>query len=309
MADEAETQSKILAFLMEEWVRRDNRQLVGVDLFYAPGGGYKDEPVRSWERADTPEFFAEMVNVERLASQILDIAQGEVDAKPAGKHRFVLRTRQHMGTKPTMSFALYPSFHGAGDETSLVAGGAGAGAGGGGGRSNDIAAAQILAGNNSQLMRINAQMFDAALRPLAQQNQQLLTELIALRAENSELQRKLAEAEANKSDREFQIAMAMEKNARANAGFQKLLQLGTVVAAKIGAGSDGASQLGEGNPLAMLLGEFYQSLRQEQLGVLMQTLDMGQKIMFMEIVNHVRPPDKGQGQSQQPPGGPSGARP
>src|SRR5512135_668228 len=296
MADDAELQSKILAFLMGEWVRVGNRQLVGVDLLYAPGGGYKDEDVRRWEREDEPQFFAEIVNVEKLVSQIVEIAQGEADAKPSGKHRFIVRTRQHMGTKPTLSFALYPSYHGGGDEVSLVPGGGGGG--GGGVRSQDIAAAQILAGNNSQLMRINAQMFDAALRPLAQQNQQLLTELIALRAENSELQRKLAEAEANKSDREFQIAMAMEKNARANAGFQKVMQLGTVIASKIAAGAGGGetSQLGEGNPLVMLIGEFYQSLRQEQLGVLMQTLDMGQKMMFMEIVNMVRPPDKGQPQ-------------
>jgi len=304
MADDAELQSKILAFLMGEWVRVGNRQLVGVDLLYAPGGGYKDEDVRRWEREDEPQFFAEIVNVEKLVSQIVEIAQGEADAKPSGKHRFIVRTRQHMGTKPTLSFALYPSYHGGGDETSIVPNG-----GGGGGRTNDIAAAQILAGNNSQLMRINAQMFDAALRPLAQQNQQLLTELIALRSENSELQRKLAEAEANKSDREFQIAMAMEKNARANAGFQKVMQIGTVIASKIAAGAAGgeSSQLSEGNPLGMLIGEFYHSLRQEQLGVLMQTLDMGQKMMFMEIVNMVRPPDKGQGQPQQPPG--NGARP
>src|SRR5215831_94448 len=101
MADDAELQSRILQFLMGEWVRNDNRQLVGVDLMYAPGGGYKDETVRSWERADEPEFFSEIVNVEKLVSQIIDIAQNEADSKPSGKHRFVVRTRQHMGTKPS----------------------------------------------------------------------------------------------------------------------------------------------------------------------------------------------------------------
>jgi hypothetical protein len=303
MSDNAELHGNVLKFLMGEWARKDNRQLVGVDLMYAPGQGYRDEPIRSWEREDEPEFFAEFVNVEKLVAQIIDIAQTEADAKTAGKHRFIVRTRQHMGSKPTMSFALYPSFTGAPDEISIVP----TNGAGGGGRNNDIAAAQILAQNNGQLMRINAQMFDAALRPLAQQNAQLLAELIAIREENSQLQRKLAEAEANKSDREFQIAMAMEKNARANAGFQKVMQLGTVIATKIAAGTAGQqAQLGEANPLSMLIGEFYQSLRQDQLGVLMQTLDMAQKIMFMEIVNLVKPPDKGPG-PQQPPG-PGAAR-
>jgi hypothetical protein len=107
-------------------------------------------------------------------------------------------------------------------------------------------------------------------------------------------------------DREFQIAMAAEKNARTNAGFQKVLQLGSVVVAKFAAGNDGAAQLGEAAPLPMLLGEFYQSLRQEQMNVLMQTLDMAQKIMFMEIVNLAKPKESQQGQPS--PGGPNGAR-
>lgn len=304
MADNAELHSKIFGFLLAEWARKDNRQLVEVELLYAPGGGYRDEPIRKWVRADEPDFFAEHVNIEKLVTQIIEIAEGEADAKTSGKHRFIIRTKQHLGERANMSFALSPSYTGSGDETALVSSGGG---GGGAGRGSDVAAAQILASNNGQLMRINAQMFDAALRPLAQQNSQLLTELISLREENSQLQRKLSEAESNRMDREFQIAMAVDKNQRTNAGFQKLLQIGTVVAAKWSANTGDQAQIGEASPLAMLCGEFYQSLRQEQLGVLMQTLDMSQKIMFMEIVNMVRPPDKGPGQPQTPPpGSPNG---
>ena len=294
---------------MAEWARKDNRQLVEVELLYAPGGGFRDEPIRKWVRADEPDFFAEYVNVEKLVTTIIEIAEGEADAKPAGKHRFVVRTKQHLGERSHISFPLAPSYIGSGDEVALVPSGGVRGGGGGG----DIAAAQILASNNGQLMRINAQMFDAALRPLAQQNTQLLTELISLREENSQLQRRLSDAESNRMDREFQIAMAAEKNNRTNAGFQKLLQLGSVVAAKMVTGNDAAAQLGEATPLAMLIGDFYQSLRPEQINTLMQTLEMAQKIMFMEIVNLVRPPDQGQPQGQPPPGpglgGINGARP
>ena len=305
MADNAELHSRILTFLMAEWARKDNRQLVEVELLYAPGSGYRDEPIRKWVRADEPDFFAEYVNVEKLVTLIIEIAEGEADAKPSGKHRFVVRTKQHLGERAHMSFPLAPSYVGSGDEVALVPSGGSRGGGGG-----DIAAAQILAGNNGQLMRINAQMFDAALRPLAQQNTQLLTELISLREENSQLQRRLSEAESNRMDREFQIAMAAEKNNRTNQGFQKLLQLGSVVAAKMVAGNDAAAQLGEATPLAMLIGDFYKSLSPEQMSTLMQTLEMGQKMMFMEIVNLVRPPDNGPPQGQPPgPGGINGARP
>jgi len=39
-----------------------------------------------------------------------------------------------------------------------------------------------------------------------------------------------------------------------------------------------------------IVAEFCRSLRPEQVQVLTQTLDMAQKIMFMEIVNFLRPP-------------------
>lgn len=300
MGDNAELHAKILGFLMAEWARKDNRQLVSVELVYAPGGGFREEPIRKWVRADEPDFFAEFPNVEKLVTQIIEIAEGEVDAKPAGKHRFVLRTHQHLGERANLSFPLSPSYTGS-DETSLVTNGGSRGGGGGG---SDVAAAQILASNNGQLMRINTQMFDGTIRVLGQQNLNMHEQIMALTAENATLRRELEEARSNKMDREFQIAMAAEKNARTNAGFQKLLQLGTVVAAKIG--TNDAAQLGEATPLSMLIGEFYQSLRQDQLGVLMQTLDMAQKIMFMEIVNLVKPPDKG-GPQQGQPGGINGA--
>jgi regulator of replication initiation timing len=304
MGDNAELHQKILNFLMTEWARKDQRQLDGVDLLFAPGNGFRDEPIRKWVRADEPDFFAEFVNIEKLVTLILEIAENEADAKPAGKHRFKVVTHQHLGVQPYMSFSLSPSYTG-GEETSLVPNGGGGGRGGG----NDVAVAQILAGNNAQLMRTNTQMFDGTIRVLGQQNLNMHEQLTALITENATLRRELEEARSNKMDREFQIAMAAEKNVRTNAAFQKVLQLGTVVVSKFAAGKDGASQLGEGAPLPMLIGELYQSLRPDQMGTIMQTLDMAQKILFMEIVNLAKPPDKGDPKGQPPgPGGVNGSR-
>jgi hypothetical protein len=291
MSDNAELHGKILGFLMAEWARKENRQLTGVDLLYAPGNGFKDEEIRKWIRADEPELFAEFAHVEKLVAQILEIAEGEADAKAPGKHRFIVRTHQHMGGRATMSFPLSPSYRGSEDSALVPSGG--------GGRDQ-----QVIASHAGQLMRINAQMFEGTIRVLGQQNMNLHEQVSGLTAENAMLRRELEEARSNKMDREFQIAMAAEKNARTNAGFQKLLQIGSVVAAKIGSGAEALGD-GQQNPLAMLISEFYQSLRQDQLGVLMQTLDMGQKILFMEIVNLVKPPEP----SQQQGSAPQGARP
>jgi predicted amino acid-binding ACT domain protein len=306
MADNAELHGRVLGFLMGEWSRKDNRQLVGVDLLYSPGQGFRDEEIRKWERADEPDFFAEFVNIEKLVNSIVEIAEGEADAKVPGKHRFVVRTRQHGGTKPTMSFALNPGYRGAGDDTALVSSG-----GGGGGQRGDIAVAQVLAQNNSQLMRTNQQMFDGTIRVLGQQNMNLHEQLSALTSENATLRKELEEARSNKMDRDFQIAMAREKNERHNAGFQKVMQLASVAVAKIGGAE--ATQGGEQGPLAMLISELYRSLRPDQQNTIMGALDMAQKLMFMEIVKLSDPQQQqqqgGGGPGPQPPGSPYGAPP
>jgi hypothetical protein len=275
MSDTGDHHQKLLGFLMGEWARKDNRQLTEVHLLYAPGNGFKDEDIRKWIRADEPDLFAEFVNVERLVTQIIDIANGEADAKPAGKHRFLVRTIQHLGGRATHSFALSPSYTG-GDEVSLTHGG-------GGGRGDQ----QVISNHASQLMRINAQMFEGTIRVLGQQNMNLHEQVTTLTSENTMLRRELEEARSNKMDREFQIAMAAEKNNRTNAGFQKLLSIGSVIAAKIGAGAAGAEMGGGTNPLQILIGDFYKSLRNDQAQAMMGLLDMNQKMLFMEIVNTV----------------------
>ena len=299
MSDSADHHQKLLGFLMGEWARKDNRQLTEVHLLYAPGNGFKDEDIRKWVRADEPDLFAEFVNVERLVTQILDIANGEADAKPAGKHRFLVRTIQHLGGRATHSFALSPSYTG-GDEVSLTYGG-------GGGRGDQ----QVISNHASQLMRINAQMFEGTIRVLGQQNMNLHEQVTTLTSENTVLRRELEDARSNKMDREFQIAMAAEKNNRTNAGFQKLLQIGSVIAAKVGAGAVGDMGGGGGNhPLQILIGDFYKSLQKNQIDTLLEVLDMQQKMLFMEIVNTVVAAEQkahqaaqGGGAEQPPPNG------
>jgi hypothetical protein len=271
MSQAEELRGKVLAFLAGEFARKDLRQCVAIDLLYSPGSGFRDEEIRKWMRADDPETFENFANIERLVALILEIAEGEADAKAPGKHRFVVRTHQHGGGRAIQSFALSPAFSGGGDELALTAGG-------GGGSRQDV-----IANHAGQLMRINAQIFEGTIRVLGAQNTDMRRENAELHAENINLRREVDEARSTKMDREFQIAMAAEKNARTNAGFQKMLQIGSVIAAKIG-GVDGA-QTGAPNPQAMLFAEFGKSLRPDQINALFVTLDMGQKMIFMELMN------------------------
>jgi len=99
---------KILAFLIGEWMRKDDRQLVAVGLSYAPGVGYRLQNIRKWVREDESELFAEFAGIEKLVAQIVEIAVDEVDAKDAGKHRFIVECTQRTGGRPLLSFALSP---------------------------------------------------------------------------------------------------------------------------------------------------------------------------------------------------------
>lgn len=280
MSETAELHGKILSFLAGEFARKEGRQCVAVEIVFAPGNGFKEEPIRKWVREDDPDLFDNFANVEKLVGQIIEIATGEADAKSPGKYHFKVRTHQHLGERPYMSFPLSPSYNGS-EDTALTMAGAG-----GGGRGET----GVIANHAGQLMRINAQMFDGTIRVLGQQSSNLHEQVQTLTRENAILRHELEEARSNKMEREFQVAMAAEKNMRTNAGFQKLLQIGTIMAAKIG-GSD-EKQGGGQTSLAMLLGEFQKSLRPDQIGVLMSTLDMAQKIMFMEIMNLVAPPEQ-----------------
>jgi hypothetical protein len=80
------------------------------------------------------------------------------------------------------------------------------------------------------------------------------------------LRRELEEARLDKMGREFQIAIALQKETAADkeAQFQRLLQL-------------------RGSPQSVLLLAFYQSLRSDQKAALIELLDMPQKIMLLEI--------------------------
>jgi hypothetical protein len=109
---------KVHAFLVGEF----KRQCLGVDFFYSPGDGYRDEIIRSWTCENDAEFFGDAEgspNLVKLAAQIVEIAEGEADAKAAGRHRFFVRTHQHLGARHMMSFALSPAYTGEYKETPM----------------------------------------------------------------------------------------------------------------------------------------------------------------------------------------------
>ena len=109
--DQKERQDKLAAFLFREMARKEHRQCVQVELLYSPGMGFHDEPIHAWTRDEDPKLLEDLSGVEPLVSAIFQIANDAMAHKPAGKHRFVVRTHQHLESKPAHSFALYPPYN------------------------------------------------------------------------------------------------------------------------------------------------------------------------------------------------------
>lgn len=308
-----EIRGKLLEFIGPAFAAKDNRLAMKLELLYCPKNA-REEPMREWDRNERPEVFEQLDLTEALIQSIIKLAEDHADSFGQGYHRFKVRVHQQFNSKPSISFGLRPSFDqysgGGGEETAMTT--FGGGGGGHGGASGDavIGALGMVRDHAGQLMRINTQMHGESFRVLANLTEDLRDENIKLRTENSSLRKELETAQSNKDDREYQFAMAHSKNQRTDAAVGKLLQIGTVIAAKI---TGMSKELGAPDGIAMLLSEFGRSLKPEQIQKLMGVLDQGQLIMFMQIMEMVQPKQPPQPQqkpqSQIPNQTPTPARP
>lgn len=277
----SELHAKILGFVATEFSKKQHHACVRLELLYSQSG-FRDEELRSWDRAADPELFENMVRVEQLASTIIEIAEGHADSFGTGRHRYVIRTKQHMGGRAMESFSLRPSFEAGSDPNALMI--AGQGDRGGNATSEVLG---ILTQNNLAFMRTHQQMYQTSFGTLASLTENLRSENVELRTENTQLRREVEELRSNKDEREFQIALTAKRSERSDKMTEKILQIGSVVAAKItGAGKE----LGGGtDALSMLLIEFGKSLHPQQVVAFQKILEPTQLLMFFEIMEMVAP--------------------
>ena len=281
MIDNAELHGKILSFLMGEFARKEGRQCVSVEICYAPGGGFKEEPIRKWVRADEPDLFDNFANIEKLVSQIVEIATGEADAKPPGKHRFVRANASALGrSRDALVLRSRRATTVATTQRSCRLGVA-------------VAASDqgVIANHASQLMRINAQMFEGTIRVLGQQNMGLHEQVQTLTRRRT---RRCAASWRRRGRTRwiasFRSRWRPRRMRAPTRAFRSCSRSARVVAAKIGGGDEGQGR--GASSLAMLIVDFGNSLRPDQTEARsMSMLDMAQKIMFMEIMKMAAPSD------------------
>lgn len=298
-----ELHRKLVAFLSGEFARQEGRQCVSLTLYYAQPG-FREEELRSWVRTEQPELFSNFTKVEELASAIIEATEGHVDAFSMGAQRYVVKTLQHLQGRAQLAFKLSPSSLANGEDmTGLQLSGGGKGSG--------VAEAMgVVTQNNMALLRSNTQLFQSAFGTLAKVNDDLREDNAKLHARVAVLENENSTLKMDQTEREFSIAMKMEQNQRASKGFDKMIQLGTIVAAKmVGSGDDKNGPSG----LTMLLSSFAKSLRPEQTSSLMTMLDGDQKLLFFEIMNTVSAAESAgnttPGTNGKPPNGAAAASP
>lgn len=274
--------AKVMGFLAEQKAKTDYRQVVKLELGYAPVS-FREQQLKGWVREQEPEYFETQALTEKLAGMIVETVTDHADTMPPGKHRYVLRAIQHMGGREQLWFTVSPSMEssGAGDMSMTVAGSSPAATGW-------EAAVQALTQNNAHLMNNNTRMFQSSFETMANITRSVNDENNALKAENATLR---AENEALRHDRrqeEFEREIMREDRARQNHNSDMFQKIVPMIAAKVlgpeGAAAAGASALGQ------LIKQLKETLRQDQLMQIANLLDSGQQMLFVQILQMVDAP-------------------
>lgn len=295
----SEPHAKAFAFLAGALALTEHQTAIRIDLSYAPAGGYRADPLRSWTREGTPEYFAgedgkpNQVFTERLTAEIFEIAEDHADTYGAGRHRFVVRIHQHMGGRMTHAFAILPSFSG--------------------GESADgpVTLEPTSTGLVGQLMRHlenrdrNAQQtlqsFLGAINhhaaQMREENADLRAQLAAKDKERMEWLNTIEAARSTEHARQIEAQIVVGKEERKSYATKKIVNLIPVAISHwMGSGKNKKPKLDKDGkpiappppgPLAQLVGKMIDSFTDAQREQLGAVLSMEQQILFMEVIDVV----------------------
>jgi hypothetical protein len=262
---------RVLSFLRAEFGRSEGRQCVRLELSSAQPG-LRGDVLRTWDRHEDPELFAQLARIEELATTVLRIADDHADSFGAGQHRFELRTEQHLGGRQKLSFRILA---GAGDSDNNSGG-------------EDAPTAMGMVSqqmrHNELHMRMSAQMYQTTLGTMQRQIADLNEENARLRRERSEHYNELEEARSRRDERELAGMKQMAVEQRKDMAFGKLIQLAPIVASRLLGKGDEPSASSASSPLNILVAELATSLTPEQVTHIASSLSPNQQILFVEAM-------------------------
>jgi hypothetical protein len=274
-----ELHRRLREFLVAEVNRRDERQCVRIELFYAPRGS-RPTPLKDWSRKEYPEIFESLTLIEKLTTTLIEAAEYYADSFQSGKHRFEVWTKQHLGSGAQFAFVMQPAATAvAAEDTALAAPGGGAS---GSTPLTEGTAAHVIA----TLTRAQQSMFDGTVRVLGATNASFREENTELRERVRSLERELDQARSERLEREHVVRMEDRRQDQRSEALGRLLQLASILAGRFVAGDGTGPNAAQnaGQALRLLIAQFAKSLRPEQIQAVFGSLDQVQQGMLMEIM-------------------------
>lgn len=265
---------QLVEFLGREFARVKERMCVGVSLVQAPPGARGNE-LRAWHRDESPDLFDSLGNVESLAQLMLDMAQREATSRGAGRHRFEVRTAQHIGGGAKHSFYLIvdpeedlSGFEGGTDPKDQIAQQM---------RHTEWAIKAMLG-----LAQSNTASYQQQIRSLANQNEQLYQDRARMIAQ-------LEAAQIEETERTMAMLSLEKADERKDAILKQLLPLAPIALARFV--SKGAPAGSGASALAPVLKGLIKSFKEPQLAKLGSILSVEQQLLFMEAIRIVQDMD------------------
>ena len=272
---------KLNAWIMGELARVENRACKMLGLYYrSPGIG--EERLLEFDREDPneSEFFDNPALTDRMLHKLLSCAEDHANtaASTSGNskpRRYIVRTTQAGGGRDVYTFPVQPS-------VALVLDGDDED---GEGATKPLTGHALVGDGFKTAMRLNATMFDGMLRHSSSTISRLNTENASLSEENRALRREVDDLKSTRMEREWAMAKEKKREDRADVGFAKLIQLGTVWASRFL--PPGSTNEGQASAVAMLVHQFFESLSDEQSKALLGILRQDQQMILFELHQRV----------------------
>jgi hypothetical protein len=287
---DTEHHAKLLSFLAGEFARQNHQAVIKIELVYAPGSGYRADPLGSWTPDDgkSAELFSDRghVFVERLVGEIIELAEGHAESYGQGRHRFTVHAYHHLSSRTHHAFVIKPSFDG--DDQALAQA-----------QLADPSQANLV----GQLMR-HIENRDRGMREMMGTFLQTMSHSVnAMRAESDAKQetintllterleylQKIEEANSKEHERQIEALVVTGDKERKDLAVKKVFGLLPVAVSqglshlkKSQKGAGGEDVEKEPSPLAKLALRLMQSLKTKQRDLIEDTLGIEQRIMLAE---------------------------
>jgi hypothetical protein len=262
----------LIEFLSREFARQKERMCVKVSLAQA-APGMQGRELRTWHREESPDLFENLGNVERLARDMLEMAESDASTLSSGRYRYRVLTTQHLSGTAQHAFQVVVSaedeFAGI-DEQPTASG----------------AVAQQMR-HTEWAIRSMMMMTQSVTGALQQQNRQLADDNHRMANDRVRIIGELERARAEEEERTMAMVLAERADDRKDKIINKvLLPLAPVALARFM--SKGAPAGAAHGALPAILETLIDSFDPGQIGRMAELFTVEQRVLFMEAVKVVQ---------------------